>query len=272
MQGLANDFLVFDAPAGLAGATHRSPPDACAGRSTHRRRLRSGTHARSAARPGQSRVLPDLQRRRRRGGAMRQRRTMRRRAPVCPCSATRPRARDGEQGGAGACVRTAGRVGVGGHGGTRRSLRRRFRSMPRPNGRAIPSRSAGRASSSARSRSATRTQCCASTTSRQRPSRGSVPPSSAIRAFPSVPTWASCKSSGAGHIALRVFERGVGETLACGTGACAAVAVGRRQGLLAPDVRVDLPGGTAEVSWGGGGEHAWLTGPAITVFSGIVDI
>ena len=77
---------------------------------------------------------------------------------------------------------------------------------------------------------------------------------------------------GAGHIALRVFERGVGETRACGTGACAAVAVGRRQGLLAPDVRVDLPGGTAEVSWGGSGEHAWLTGPAITVFSGIVDI
>lgn len=77
---------------------------------------------------------------------------------------------------------------------------------------------------------------------------------------------------GAAHIALRVFERGVGETLACGTGACAAVAVGRRQGLLAPDVRVDLPGGTAEVSWGGSGEHAWLTGPAITVFSGIVDI
>jgi diaminopimelate epimerase len=77
---------------------------------------------------------------------------------------------------------------------------------------------------------------------------------------------------GAGHIALRVFERGVGETRACGTGACAAVAVGRRQGLLAADVRVDLAGGTAEVSWGGGGEHAWLTGPALTVFSGIVDI
>jgi diaminopimelate epimerase len=77
---------------------------------------------------------------------------------------------------------------------------------------------------------------------------------------------------GAAHIALRVFERGVGETLACGTGACAAVAVGRRQGLLAPDVRVDLPGGPAEVSWGGSGEHVWLTGPATTVFSGIVDI
>src|ERR1700729_1334484 len=51
------------------------------------------------------------------------------------------------------------------------------------------------------------------------------------------------------HIRLRVFERGAGETLACGTGACAAVAVGRRQGLLDEQVRVDLPGGTATVSW-----------------------
>jgi diaminopimelate epimerase len=76
----------------------------------------------------------------------------------------------------------------------------------------------------------------------------------------------------AGHIALRVFERGVGETLACGTGACAAVAVGARQGLLEPEVQVDLPGGTARVSWKGPGKHAWLTGPAITVFSGVVDI
>jgi diaminopimelate epimerase len=75
-----------------------------------------------------------------------------------------------------------------------------------------------------------------------------------------------------GHIRLRVFERGVGETLACGTGACAAVAVGRRHGLLDNDVRVDLPGGTALVSWAGAGEHLWLTGPATTVFSGSIDI
>jgi diaminopimelate epimerase len=75
-----------------------------------------------------------------------------------------------------------------------------------------------------------------------------------------------------GHIRLRVFERGVGETLACGTGACAAVAVGRRHGLLDNDVRVDLPGGTAMVSWAGAGEHLWLTGPATTVFSGSIDI
>lgn len=75
-----------------------------------------------------------------------------------------------------------------------------------------------------------------------------------------------------GRIGLRVFERGVGETLACGTGACAAAAVGRRQGLLEADVRVDLPGGTAHVSWPGPGEHLWLTGPAATVFTGSVDI
>jgi diaminopimelate epimerase len=77
---------------------------------------------------------------------------------------------------------------------------------------------------------------------------------------------------GRGHIRLRVFERGVGETQACGTGACAAVAVGRRRGLLDADVRVDLPGGTAGVSWAGPGEHAWLTGPATRVFSGSIDI
>jgi diaminopimelate epimerase len=76
-----------------------------------------------------------------------------------------------------------------------------------------------------------------------------------------------------GHIRLRVFERGAGETLACGTGACAAVAVGRRQGLLLDrEVRVDLPGGTAMVSWAAAGEHMWLTGPATTVFTGSIDI
>ena len=77
---------------------------------------------------------------------------------------------------------------------------------------------------------------------------------------------------GRGHLRLRVFERGVGETLACGTGACAAVAVGRRQGLLDGEVRVDLPGGTAMVSWAAEGEHLWLTGPATTVFTGSIDI
>jgi len=74
------------------------------------------------------------------------------------------------------------------------------------------------------------------------------------------------------HILLRVFERGAGETLACGTGACAAVAAGRRHGLLDPEVRVDLPGGTAMVYWEGAGQHIWLTGPATTVFTGSIDL
>jgi diaminopimelate epimerase len=60
--------------------------------------------------------------------------------------------------------------------------------------------------------------------------------------------------------------------LACGTGACAAVAIGRHRGLLDADVRVDLPGGRAYVSWPGLGQPVWLSGPATTVFSGMIDI
>jgi diaminopimelate epimerase len=74
------------------------------------------------------------------------------------------------------------------------------------------------------------------------------------------------------HIRLRVHERGAGETLACGTGACGAVAVGRRRGSLDEEVRVDLPGGTATVHWNGPGRPLWLTGPARTVFTGSIDI
>jgi diaminopimelate epimerase len=73
------------------------------------------------------------------------------------------------------------------------------------------------------------------------------------------------------HIRLRVFERGVGETQACGTGACAAVAVGCRLGLLGDDVRVSVPGGEMSVKWAGPGERLWLIGPAATVFEGKVE-
>ena len=76
----------------------------------------------------------------------------------------------------------------------------------------------------------------------------------------------------ADHVRLRVFERGVGETQACGTGACAAVAVGRRHGPLAEEVRVDVPGGRLIVQWPGPGQPIWLTGPAETAFEGQVDI
>jgi diaminopimelate epimerase len=74
-----------------------------------------------------------------------------------------------------------------------------------------------------------------------------------------------------GHIRLRVHERGAGETLACGTGACAAVAVGRSRGLLDAEVAVDLKGGRAMVSWAGPAQHVWLTGPATRVFAGSIE-
>ncbi len=73
-----------------------------------------------------------------------------------------------------------------------------------------------------------------------------------------------------GHIRLRVFERGVGETLACGTGACAAAVVGQLQGLLDPLVLVDLPGGRLRIEWQGGDTAVWMTGPGQTVFEGSV--
>ena len=75
-----------------------------------------------------------------------------------------------------------------------------------------------------------------------------------------------------GHIRLRVHERGTGETRACGTGACAAVAVGRRHGVLDENVTVDLPGGRLVLSWPGPGEPIWLTGTAVKVFQGLVDL
>jgi diaminopimelate epimerase len=74
------------------------------------------------------------------------------------------------------------------------------------------------------------------------------------------------------RIRLRVYERGTGETLACGTGACAAVAVGRRHGRLDATVEVELPGGTLEITWNGPGEHIWMKGPAAVSFTGRVEI
>ena len=74
------------------------------------------------------------------------------------------------------------------------------------------------------------------------------------------------------HIRLRVFERGVGETLACGSGACAAVVVGQLQGLLDQQVRVDLPGGSLQLAWCGPGSPVWMTGPTRHVFHGEVEL
>jgi diaminopimelate epimerase len=72
----------------------------------------------------------------------------------------------------------------------------------------------------------------------------------------------------AAHLRLRVFERGVGETLACGSGACAAVAVLAARGRLGSEVAVDLPGGRLQISWTGGAAPLRMRGPATFVFEG----
>jgi diaminopimelate epimerase len=74
------------------------------------------------------------------------------------------------------------------------------------------------------------------------------------------------------HIRLRVWERGAGETLACGTGACAAVAAGIRRGLLDGKVRVATRGGELTIQWRGGDNPVWMTGPAVTVFEGEINV
>lgn len=74
------------------------------------------------------------------------------------------------------------------------------------------------------------------------------------------------------HVKLRVFERGAGETLACGTGACAAAVAGIRRGLLDSPVRVSARGGELSIAWAGPGEPVYLSGPAVTVFEGEVEI
>ena len=74
------------------------------------------------------------------------------------------------------------------------------------------------------------------------------------------------------HIRLRVYERGAGETLACGTGACAAMVIGNVQGYLSEQVQVDLPGGSLQISWQGEASPVMMTGPATTVFEGKITV
>ncbi|APW44113.1 diaminopimelate epimerase [Rhodoferax saidenbachensis] len=74
------------------------------------------------------------------------------------------------------------------------------------------------------------------------------------------------------HIRLRVFERGVGETLACGTGACAAVVAGIRLGLLDATVDVQTHGGVLTINWAGADAPVFMTGPATTVFQGEIEL
>jgi diaminopimelate epimerase len=74
------------------------------------------------------------------------------------------------------------------------------------------------------------------------------------------------------QIKLRVFERGAGETLACGSGACAAVVIGIEHQLLDNEVLVELPGGNLKIAWAGRCQPVFMSGPAISVFDGIIEI
>ncbi|OKB65441.1 diaminopimelate epimerase [Serratia marcescens] len=74
------------------------------------------------------------------------------------------------------------------------------------------------------------------------------------------------------HIKLRVYERGAGETQACGSGACAAVAVGIQQELLSEEVHVELPGGSLHIRWKGPGNPLFMTGPATHVYDGFIHL
>ena len=74
------------------------------------------------------------------------------------------------------------------------------------------------------------------------------------------------------HIRLRVYERGAGETLSCGTGACAAVVVGIKRGLLDDRVQVATKGGVLNIHWAGDGTPVLMTGPAISVFEGEINL
>ena len=76
----------------------------------------------------------------------------------------------------------------------------------------------------------------------------------------------------AGEIRLRVFERGAGETMACGTGACAAAVIGMHQGKLRERVKVQLPGGTLQIAWQGPATPVFMTGPAELVFDGELEL
>lgn len=74
------------------------------------------------------------------------------------------------------------------------------------------------------------------------------------------------------HLRVRVFERGAGETRACGTGACAAMVSAHRRGLVDGAARVSLPGGDLHIGWQGPGTPVWMRGPATAVFEGVIDL
>ena len=233
MHGLGNDFIVLDLPADDCLPTPRTM--ARTRRSSHRHRLRSGAGAAAAAARRHRRVLSRLQRRRRRGRAVRQRRALRRRAAASARSRQRRHADDGQHrrpAAARACWPTAAYRWTW---ACRISIRDHCRSMRRRGSATYTHQRRRRAASrSARCRSAIRTRCCASRRSRAPPVERIGRALQASAHFPRQVNVGFMQIIDAGHIRLRVYERGVGETLACGTGACAAVVVGRSSDCSAP--------------------------------------
>jgi diaminopimelate epimerase len=74
------------------------------------------------------------------------------------------------------------------------------------------------------------------------------------------------------EIKLRIYERGAGETQACGSGACAAVVAGRLRNQLAEKVKVNMPGGQLKIAWQKENEPVWMNGPAVKVFDGVINL
>lgn len=90
--------------------------------------------------------------------------------------------------------------------------------------------------------------------------------------FPNKANIGFCEVVDRDHLLLRVYERGAGETLACGTGACAAAVVNIAAGRVNNNVSVTLPGGTLQIEWQGEGHPVMMTGPATTVYEGIITV
>ena len=251
MHGLGNDFIVFDAP-----AEHRLP-SADALRRLADRRTGIGFDQALVLMPpradGHRRLLSHLQCRRLRGRAVRQRRALHRQPGRAQARTQRgaawtvPAAAS-----AASCATTAC---VASTWACRTSIPRRCRSKRRAKPTSIRCASARRSCRSARCRWAIRTRSSKCLRCAPRPWTLSAPPWRIIPAFRSRTNVGFMEVVSPEHIRLRVYERGVGETQACGTGACGAVAVGRRLGLLQEEVQVDAPGRRMIVRWAGPGEH-----------------
>ena len=123
-----------------------------------------------------------------------------------------------------------------------------------------------------RCRWAIRTRCRSSPTSIRRRCRPKAPLIERHARFPQRVNAGYAQVVDRSHIRLRVFERGAGETLACGTGACAAVVAGIQRGLLDARVTVTTRGGELSILWEGEGKPVMMTGPAVTVFEGEMEL